>query len=115
MMPSALGIGCSGRHVRTFGHDDQDLGAGQTAGNIQVVPDRISQITVENGVETTIVAQFSAGVIHWSRSEHMQFYDGEAWSEDQPFEDFLENGPSELAAGLSKEKLEEIARRVRGA
>jgi hypothetical protein len=79
------------------------------------VPTHVTQYSVENGVEIAIDAQIVAGTIHWTRSEHLQSYEGEAWTEDQSFEDFLDQGPSELAAGLSEEKRREIERLVRGA
>ncbi len=73
----------------------------------------ISQYTIENGVETEIRATIDDRSIAWLRFEHMQFYEGEHWTEEQSFADYLAHGPPELAAGLTDAKRVEIDAAVR--
>jgi len=74
---------------------------------------RLNQITDKDRVTTELDILIYEKKIIWYLVEQTKFDDGDQFTEDQSYEDYIKNGPPSFAADLSDEKIKEIDRIIK--
>lgn len=69
---------------------------------------RIIHNTSKNGVTADLDILMYEKKIIWYYAEQYQNRDGDEFTEDQSYEDYIKNGPPEFASTLPAEKIKEI-------
>lgn len=69
---------------------------------------RLSHNNSKNGVTADLDILIYEKKIIWYYAEQYQNRDGDEFTEDQSYEDYIKNGPPEFASGLPAEKIKEI-------
>ena len=69
---------------------------------------RVNHTTEKNGVTTELDILIYGNKIIWYLSEMTKYDEGDELTEDQTFEEYIQNGPPSFAANLPSEKIKEI-------
>lgn len=69
---------------------------------------RLSRNTSKNGVTSDLEILIYENKIIWYYAEQFKNRDGDEFTEDQSYEDYIKNGPPEFASGLTADIIKEI-------
>ncbi len=69
---------------------------------------RLKHTTDKNGTKTELDILLYESKIIWYYTEMTRFDDGDEFTEDQSYDDYIKHGPPPFADDLSPEKLKEI-------
>ena len=69
---------------------------------------RLSHNTEKNSITTDLDILIYENKIIWYFAEQFKNREGDEFTEDQSYEDYIKNGPPEFASGLPAEKIKEI-------